>query len=234
MDVLAALSQISSLEQLPALVRALGHTPTWEELPPASLPVPVQAAGVVGRAGSFEWLGISVIGAEPAARKLSARLAAQGRIAGVLALDAGTAVLTIAISVDHTAWMTLPIRSPGPPQIERLARLVLAGSETGVSYALRALELLAGEDAGRRFFAAFRSTLESMAQALPGRLGPEDRRTLALVQLTRILFLYFVQAKGWLDGQPDFLRRALDDGLARRRQLHRDLFRPLFFGTLYR
>ena len=41
-----------------------------------------------------------------------------------------------------------------------------------------------------------------------------ERRSYALIQLTRVLFLYFVQAKGWLDGKPDFLRRQLDDALA--------------------
>ena len=67
------------------------------------------------------------------------------------------------------------------------------------------------------------------------RHAPDPRLLLevALVQLTRVLFLYFVQARGWLDGRPDFLRRSVDDTLASRRSLHRDLFRPLFFGTLH-
>ena len=49
-----------------------------------------------------------------------------------------------------------------------------------------------------------------------------------------MLFLYFVQSKGWLDGRGDFIARAVDDCLGRRRPLHRDLLRPLFFGALNR
>ena len=46
-----------------------------------------------------------------------------------------------------------------------------------------------------------------MAAGLPGPLPAEDRHALALLQLTRVLFLYFVQAKGWLVGQRPVSRR---------------------------
>ena len=73
-----------------------------------------------------------------------------------------------------------------------------------------------------------------MADGLPGPLRGEDRRSLALLQLTRVLFLYFIQAKGWLAGRERFLAEEVDRCLARRRRIHRDLLRPLFFGTLNR
>ena len=41
----------------------------------------------------------------------------------------------------------------------------------------------------------------------PTALRPDDRRNLALLQLTRVLFLYFIQAKGWLAGRTRFLGR---------------------------
>ena len=71
-----------------------------------------------------------------------------------------------------------------------------------------------------------------MAAGLPGPLPAEDRHALALLQLTRVLFLYFVQAKGWLSGNGRFLAEAVDRCLSRGRRVHRDLLRPLFFGTL--
>jgi hypothetical protein len=73
-----------------------------------------------------------------------------------------------------------------------------------------------------------------MAAGLPGPLRATDRHAVALLQLTRVLFLYFVQAKGWLAGNPGFLGGQVDRCLARRRKVHRDLLRPLFFGTLNR
>ena len=234
METKLLLGQIASLRRLPGLVQALGHTPAWQELPPESLPFPVDAAAVIGSHGTFEWLGISAADGELRARQISRGLNRRGRCSGVMALDLAAGTLSIAITLERTGVLTIPLRAPAGGQLERLRRLAQTSGETGVHFAIRALEILAGEDAGRRFFAAFRAVLESMAESLPGHLGADDRRTVVLVQLTRVLFLYFVQAKGWLDGRSDFLRRAVDDGLAHRRQLHRDLFRPLFFGTLNR
>lgn len=234
METSALLGQITSLRLLPSLVEALGQTPSWQELPPGSLPLPVEAAAVVGSHGSFEWLAISTPEGELRARRMSLALNRRGRMLGVMALDSAADTLSIAITVERTGVLTVQLREPSAAHLERFRRLSQLNGETGVHFAIRALEVLAGEDAGRRFFLAFGALLETMAGSLPGRLEAEERRTLTLVQLTRVLFLYFVQAKGWLDGRPDFLRRAVDDGLARRRQLHRDLFRPLFFGTLNR
>ncbi|MDH5283560.1 MAG: N-6 DNA methylase, partial [Gemmatimonadota bacterium] len=95
-------------------------------------------------------------------------------------------------------------------------------------------EALTVEEIGRRFFAAFRGAVEGMAATTAVSAPAPDRRTIALLQLIRVLFLYFIQARGWLDGSPVFLRDRLDQTLAQRRRLHRDLFRPLFFGTLNR
>ncbi|MFI5279068.1 MAG: Eco57I restriction-modification methylase domain-containing protein [Gemmatimonadales bacterium] len=50
--------------------------------------------------------------------------------------------------------------------------------------------------------------------------------------LTRVLFLYFVQAKGWLAGRGDFLPSLLDTALGRGRPFHRAVFEPLCFGAL--
>ena len=73
-----------------------------------------------------------------------------------------------------------------------------------------------------------------MAAGLPGPLTTADRHALALLQLTRVLFLYFIQAKGWLAGNDAVPGRGGGRCLARRRKIHRDLLRPLFFGTLNR
>lgn len=232
MDTVNLLRQLARLHDLRGVVRALGHTPRWEELPPEALPVPVAEAAVVGASGSFEWLG--VMAGTAAARRLSVSLASRGRIGGVLALDSAQRTLAIAVTVDHTAVAVISCSAPGHGDLDRLRRLAAAPALSGAAFAFHALEVLASEDVGRRFFQAFRTTLESMTEELTGPARGADRRSLALIQLTRVLFLYFVQAKGWLDGRPDFLRRAVDDTLATRRRLHRDLFRPLFFGTLNR
>jgi Eco57I restriction-modification methylase len=234
MDAVELLSRIRKLPDLMALIRALGHDCAWQELPPDALPVPVRTAAVLGRAGNFEWVAVLGGPAAIVAERLSAALARSGRLAGVLALDGAARQLAIGITVERTTIAILPLDHPQPAARERLRRLLELPQSTGLAFALRASEILHGEDLGRRFFLAFRDALEQMAEALPASVRNGDRRSLALIQLTRVLFLYFVQAKGWLDGRSDFLRQTVDEALARRRRLHRDLFRPLFFGTLNR
>ena len=49
-----------------------------------------------------------------------------------------------------------------------------------------------------------------------------------------MLFLYFVQAKGWLDGERRYLIHRFDESLAGRGHFHRQVFDPLCFGALNR
>ena len=81
-----------------------------------------------------------------------------------------------------------------------------------------------------------RLALERMAGSVAPGPGRDDasRKLVVLLALSRVLFLYFVQEKGWLDGRRDYLRSLLDDALARRRHFHRTVLHPLFFGTLNR
>jgi hypothetical protein len=116
--------------------------------------------------------------------------------------------------------------------LKSLERLVATSEGSALAFAVRAADALGAEAVGPRFFRQFRTTLESLASGLPGSMHPEDRHSLALLQLTRVLFLYFVQTKGWLAGREGFMAQEVDRCLSKRRRIHRDLLRPLFFGTL--
>ncbi|HVT45040.1 MAG TPA: N-6 DNA methylase [Thermoanaerobaculia bacterium] len=93
---------------------------------------------------------------------------------------------------------------------------------------------LSREHVVRQFFSRFRSGVESAAEALGERAKePEgSRKSQALLVLSRILFLYFVQQKGWLDHNRRFLidhfQRSVRDG----RDFHSTVLAPLFFGCL--
>ena len=234
MDFRTLLPSLRTLPDLRRLVAALGHPSDWQPLDPTRPGWPATAAAQVGGTEGFLWLALE--GADPmrTAREVSRLLTAQGRVAGLLVLDPARRRLVLAVGDGTSVLFPLSLDQPEPHDLERLRRLALAAGATGLGYAIRAAEALRGEDAGQRFFRAFRQTMALMAAGVGGPLRHAERETLALVQLTRILFLYFVQSKGWLDGQPDFLRRAVDRTLCGRRRLHRDLFRPLFFGTLNR
>ncbi|MGH7337277.1 MAG: DNA methyltransferase, partial [Myxococcota bacterium] len=115
-----------------------------------------------------------------------------------------------------------------------LQRLAPLPDERALALALRVDDVLATEGVTPRFFRAFRDMLERLTDRLATPRSRADRHALALTTLTRVLFLYFVQSKGWLDGDSRFLARLLDTALATRRHFHRAALHPLCFGALNR
>ena len=235
MDIERSLRAIQSLSDLPHLVATLGHQPLWE-------PVPEQAwntrgtrafkVSAVGQTGDLPWLALESSCPERDAAMLARRLFGRGRVAMVLALDCETRRLAVAVGFARCPSVQLDLTNPG---CERLATIVgLAGGSPGgpLAFAARAAETLSAEPIGRRFFREFQATLDRMAASLRGAVPQDHRQPLVLLHLTRVLFLYFVQAKGWLAGRERFLAEEVDRCLIRRRRIHRDLLRPLFFGTL--
>lgn len=236
MDLVPLLEGVRSLETLSGVVAALGHEPLLEAAPGVAGRPGTDGDGalVVGRAGAFPWFAVA--GAEPErlARRVARRLAVRGRLGGVLAFDSAGRRLGVAVAFDDAPSLVVDLDRPAAAALACLRRLAGAGPGGALAYAARAADALSGEAIGRRFFREFKATLDRMAEALPTALRGEERRSLALLQLTRVLFLYFVQSKGWLAGRDRFLSEEVDRCLAHRRRIHRDLLRPLFFGTLNR
>lgn len=235
----STLGALRQVQDLPELVLALGHEAAWEELPlPGWLDLPEERpatrAAVVGRAGEFVWFGAEAADAGRAAGAIARRLIARGRVGGVLALSRLTRRIAVAVAFGDAPVIDFSLDNPDRLALTRLSRLGAAPRGGALAFAARAADALGAEPIGRRFFRRFRSTLEAMSAALPRACPAADRHGLALLQLTRVLFLYFIQSKGWLDGRPDFLAREVDRCLGRGRRLQRDLLRPLFFGTLNR
>ena len=133
-----------------------------------------------------------------------------------------------------TRILVISLDRPSTFAVQQLARLAPNDSSTALGHALSVAAVLSGEEVGQRVFATFKTNLERMAASIDRRRPADDRRMVALLALSRILFLYFVQGKGWLDGRPDYLKSQLDATLARRRNFHRTILDPLFFDTLNR
>jgi hypothetical protein len=126
------------------------------------------------------------------------------------------------------------LREPSPVSAEILGGLAARSGDTPLTLAARAAEVLEEEGLTRRFFRDFSRFHALAAERLSDmpRASAADRRDLALVILTRVLFLYFVQARGWLAGRSDFLPSLLDTALGRGHPFHRSIFEPLCFGAL--
>jgi len=95
----------------------------------------------------------------------------------------------------------------------------------------RWVELLGREALSRRFYATLESIVRDLARS--GSVGSDAQRDeIALLYVSRTLFLAFLEAKGWLDGDRDFLAHRFDDCMRYGGDAHRRLLLPLFFGTL--
>ena len=95
----------------------------------------------------------------------------------------------------------------------------------------RWVEILGREALSRRFYRSLELRVESLANALD-RGTRAERRDLALLYGSRLLFLCFLEAKGWLDGDRAFLNRTFDACMTSGGDFHRRILLPLFFGTL--
>jgi hypothetical protein len=244
------LSRLRALDDLLELTSALGYAPQADELNGEAqrrlgLAVPAlgtRRSAIIGRAGS-----LAVYGVQADTPSRSAVAAATGRLAQatagqqhlLLVLDAAatTLVLATALASEGTPavrQLRVPLEDPSPVALEIVQGLAVRPREPALALANRITQTLEEEGLTRRFFREFQRLHCLAAASLTGapRATDPDRRDLALVTLTRLLFLYFVQAKGWLAGRSDFLPSLLDTALGRGHPFHRRIFEPLCFGAL--
>jgi Eco57I restriction-modification methylase len=245
-ELLTRTEQISDLRDL---FRVLGYQAAWEAVPPGPWlgAAQAEAAGVrdaalVARHEAFRVIALAAADPESAARAAAHRLASHAERGLAVALGAGPRRLVLAAWRPGTAGAavprlaTVPLEHPGGAALATLERLAPSADESPLALSLRIGEALAAEGVTHRFFRAFRALLARFTSRLPAtpRGGGADRHALALTALTRVLFLYFVQEKGWLDGDRRYLARRLDQALAARRHFHRSVLHPLCFGALNR
>lgn len=72
----------------------------------------------------------------------------------------------------------------------------------------------------------------SASGAISGIASKEDRRWYASVLLNRLMFLYFLQKKGFLDNDTDYLRNRLALTTARGVEFYREFLIPLFHHAI--
>ncbi len=243
------LGRVEQIEDLGAVFGALGFERAWEPIPPGAwlgeahaAAAEVRRAALVARHEAFRVFGLDARDPERAVGAGARRLAsgaerglvcAPGRAPRRLACatwrvrGGGGAHLAV-----RTAVFDLDPVSGGA--VATLERCAPRPDETALALSIRVGEALASEGVSARFFNAFRTTLERLTDRLTTPRSRNDRHTLALTAFTRVLFLYFAQAKGWLDGDGQYLIHRFDAALQGRRAFHRHVFEPLCFGALNR
>ena len=227
--LLTTLRAIRRAQDASALFAELGYAP---EAHPFE-----HGATVVARWKGFRVIAVDATDPRDAARLLARKLAGSSARALAVAVHAPAEIALAAPRLGApgvSRLFVVPLGDPSPVVLQHLAQFRPKPSANGLTHAIRVQELLATEIVGDRFYESFRLVLDRMASSLGRNATPSDRRLAALLPLTRVLFLYFVQAKGWLDYKSDYLRALLDEALASEMHFHRTSLNPLFFKTLNR
>ena len=115
---------------------------------------------------------------------------------------------------------------------ETVCVLASARVEVDVLMHCRWMEILGREAMTRRFYTVLERVVESLAQSIRSGVSPADARELALLYVSRLLFLSFLETQGWLDGDHGFLANGFADCMASGGRYHSRVLEPLFFGTL--
>ena len=221
----------------PALDTAHDHATLVHHLGGAAcvVPVPADASGELFEVGELASLPVWSLHTSSAELRAHARrLARGGRLGVLLARDPSHLTDTITITILPPRLIPLGITSFTALPLRRLAMAARHARTTQLEQAIAFADALDVDAAGRHTFALLRGLLDRGVELLPARVSRADRHAWTLVQLTRLLFLRFVESEGWLAGNPRFLADAVDRCLVARRDPARHLLHPLFFGTLNR
>lgn len=116
--------------------------------------------------------------------------------------------------------LDVDVAHPSAHAVDRVNLLAAGGDAARVFD--RALDR---ESLSRQFFVRFRDAAAEVTK----ELGDPQQ---SLLVLSRLLFLYFIQQKGWLAGERRFVVDRLDAALRQRRDVYATVLEPLFFGCL--
>ena len=104
----------------------------------------------------------------------------------------------------------------GDHLLQRLQPLFVSlDEESSLNIALVASRVRAALDVERvtkRFYERFRTELTAFGEFIDGITAQGDRDWYASLMLNRMMFVYFVQKRGFLDGDLDYLRNRLKHG----------------------
>ena len=136
------------------------------------------------------------------------------------------------------ATLTLERGHVRASDVDALSELAPLNGEGGMQLAMRHTRALDRVRITDRFFHDFRAQRSVVADAWIG-LAPRleaERNQLALLLLSRLMFLYILQRRGFMCGRQEYFLELLRLHFGNRRScsFYRGVLRPLFFGVLNR
>jgi len=243
------LAQASSLDACSPLLRKLGFETPFTAVSHAALIAFgvaewTSSAQLASGAGNLRLLVVRLVDdvafdARELTRRVGAALVrhAPTRLWCVASLDASGNWLCLASVAAH----------PDGPRVAalRVDRRRIVDSDADTVRALASIpadddrlvharwtDILKRDALSARFYRTLETLVRELAVTAKGRATSEERSELALLCASRLLFLAFLEAKGWLAGERGFLLTHCTNQLERGGRLHERFLRPLFFGTL--
>ena len=244
------LAQADSLDALRPLARVLGftgssldvHAESQRELGLTGL---VTRAQLTSGPGSLRLLTASLDspGIEHAGRELTRRLcsalvrSAPARQWCVITVQPARSELYIATvtpfaSGPRVAALRVDCNRVVDSDADTLRALAGVTEPHDVLRHARFTDILRRDALSGRFYRALESAVTRLASTASGSASTGERRELALLCASRCIFLAFLEAKGWLNGDQNFLIGHVTTRLELGGRIHERLLRPLFFGTL--
>ena len=173
----------------------------------------------------------------------------------------GTCLLSVASTSYDRVIFIKPSRAQGKTKISKLTvqpatptahdasilrAIAVNGPQSAASVHEAQVRAFDVERVTRDFYRVYHDLFYKLLTAIKEhnpdtRIGPlvrnttEDKPSLhAFTQrlLSRVMFLYFIQKKGWLDGKRDYLSRLYRESVTPQTNFYRDLLEPLFFTLL--
>ena len=97
---------------------------------------------------------------------------------------------------------------------------------------MRWVDILGRDSITRRFFLALTSSIDGLVESLPSSVPHSHAVEIALLTTSRLVFLSFLETKGWLDRDFGFLENGFTECMSARGGYQRHVLESLFFGTL--
>ncbi|MGI9043692.1 MAG: Eco57I restriction-modification methylase domain-containing protein [Gemmatimonadaceae bacterium] len=115
---------------------------------------------------------------------------------------------------------------------QTLCSLAAAVTSSDILTHCRWVEILGRESLGRKFFRALERTVSQLSASLNPADDESTSAELALLYVSRLLFLSFLETRGLLNGDHGFLANRYSDCMMSGGRFHQRVLSPLFFGTL--
>jgi hypothetical protein len=131
--------------------------------------------------------------------------------------------------------------NPSESLVQRLASIAFSFEEEKSLNILKVLERVRAsfnsDEVTNKFYKEFEDNQKSLADEIKGIKTPEDRSWYSSLLLNRLMFIYFMQRKGFLNDDPHYLRSSLiavRDLKGRNKFYHfyKDFLLPLFHDGL--